>query len=342
MVVALASQLDVWAAPDSKVAVIVMQGAGGKAFCAGGDLHGLYRSMVRAHAADPRDNDYARRFFATEYRLNHRIHTYPKPILCWGDGIVMGGGMGLMMGASHRLVSETSRLAMPETGIGLFPDVGATWMLNRLPGRTGVFLALTGASIHAADALYAGLADFRIERADWPALLERLLTLPWANARKADDDLLRRAIAGFAPGDTDTGPLQRHAALIDTLCGHAELEEIVAGLSGLAADEDPWLARAAKNLERASPGSVRLAYSLQQRGKTLSLADIFRLEYAAALGCAAHGDFAEGIRALLIDKDKNPHWQPSALAQADEHWVDDLLRLDAFSASAPHPLADLR
>ena len=157
MVDALAAKLDAWAG-DSGLVLVVLRGAGDKAFCAGGDLHALYAGMREAGvggraAVDPLSIPYAREFFAREYRLDYQIHAYPKPILCWGQGIVMGGGIGLMAGASHRVVTETSRLAMPEIGIGLFPDVGGSWMLARAPGASGRFLALTGASINAADAI---------------------------------------------------------------------------------------------------------------------------------------------------------------------------------------------
>ncbi|WP_334167975.1 enoyl-CoA hydratase/isomerase family protein, partial [Achromobacter mucicolens] len=164
MVDLLADRLDAWAR-DPGVALVVLQGAGDKAFCAGGDLHGLYRSMTENTGKPSWSNTYARTFFEREYRLDYRIHTYPKPVLCWGHGIVMGGGIGLMMGASHRVVSETSRLAMPEVSIGLFPDVGGSWLLNRMPGRSGVFLALTGAQLNTSDAFFAGLADFRLNSA---------------------------------------------------------------------------------------------------------------------------------------------------------------------------------
>ncbi|MEI6839543.1 MAG: enoyl-CoA hydratase/isomerase family protein, partial [Alcaligenaceae bacterium] len=142
----LAKKIEVWA-NDPKLAVLVLKGAGDKAFCAGGDLHALHHSMVDNQGRAAIENQHAGTFFAEEYALDYRLHTFPKPILVWGDGIVMGGGMGLMIGASHRVVTDTSRLAMPEISIGLFPDVGGTWMLNRLPGKTGLFLGLTGAQI---------------------------------------------------------------------------------------------------------------------------------------------------------------------------------------------------
>ncbi|MDO9024349.1 enoyl-CoA hydratase/isomerase family protein, partial [Zwartia sp.] len=174
----LARQLEQWAL-DASVAVVILKGAGDKAFCAGGDLHSLHHSMMANASGKPEDNHYAATFFAEEYALDYRIHTYPKPILVWGDGIVMGGGMGLMMGASHRVVTETTRMAMPEISIGLFPDVGGTWLLNRLPGHAGLFLGLTGAQLHASDALFAGMADYHVLREKWTVLLSALTAKSW-------------------------------------------------------------------------------------------------------------------------------------------------------------------
>jgi len=181
--------------------------------------------------------------------------------------------------------------------------------------------------------LYAGLADDRVARGDWPELLASFQAQPFEDARSVNEGLLRRAIARIAhrrvrPADQASqpaGPLEQHAALIATLCGHDDLDKMVSNLRALSSHDDPWLSRAGGNIERACPGSQRLAFSLQQRGRTLSLAEIFQLEYTATLGCVAHGDLAEGIRALLIDKDKNPRWQPKTLAEADEQWVENLL-----------------
>jgi len=159
----LDARLQRWA-DDERIVCVLLQGAGEKAFCAGGDLRALYQSMQTYRASGSDDiltNTYAADFFALEYRLDYRIHTYTKPIICWGHGIVMGGGIGLMAGASHRVVSEHSKLAFPEITIGLFPDVGGSWLLNRVPQYGGRFLALTGAPLNAGDAIYARLADYR-------------------------------------------------------------------------------------------------------------------------------------------------------------------------------------
>src|SRR5690606_32749789 len=193
MVDLLAERLSAWSR-DEGVAMVVLQGAGGKAFSAGGDLHGLYRSMREHQGQGAWANPLARDFFEREYRLDYQIHTYPKPILCWGHGIVMGGGVGLMVGASHRVVSETTRLAMPEISIGLFPDVGGTWMLSRLAGGVGLFMALTGAQLRAADCQLLGLADYTLDSSQWEALLAGIRGSSWSENRLENDSGLRRLL----------------------------------------------------------------------------------------------------------------------------------------------------
>lgn len=335
----LDAQLVAWA-NDECVAVVVLQGAGEKAFCAGGDLHGLYRGMREyrdSGSRDIRDNVHARAFFETEYRLDHRIHTYTKPLLCWGHGIVMGGGIGLMSGASHRVVSERSKLAFPEITVGLYPDVGGSWLLNRVPDRAGLFLALTGAPLNAGDAIHAGLADSCIAQAQRDAVLAAILQGDWRGDADADRQHLTALLASFAQA-APAGPLQQHAALIAALCAHDDLETVAAAIAAIEHD-DAWLQNAKTALADGAPGSARLGVELQRRAAALSLADTFRLEYVVSLHCAAHGDFAEGIRALLIDKDRQPRWNPSTLSQATPAWAETF-----FTAPWPadaHPLADL-
>lgn len=188
MVHLLAPQLRQWA-EDPEIAMVLLQAQGEKAFCAGGDLQKIYTSMREHHASPARDdirgNRYAAEFFEHEYRLDYEIHTYPKPILCWGHGIVMGGGIGLMAGCSHRVVTERSRLAMPEITIGLYPDVGGSWFLSRTPGKLGAFLALTGALMNAEDAKFTGLADYRVAHANKQKVIDALLLQNWGDGDDA-------------------------------------------------------------------------------------------------------------------------------------------------------------
>ncbi|MCC8559372.1 enoyl-CoA hydratase/isomerase family protein [Xanthomonas vesicatoria] len=341
----LDAQLQEWAG-DAQIACVVLRGAGDKALCAGGDLHGLYQSM-RAHRdavpdaaqrrARPQDNPYAAAFFEEEYRLDYRIHTYAKPLLCWGHGIVMGGGIGLMSGASHRVVTERSRLAMPEISVGLFPDVGGSWLLRRVPHGAGLFLALTGAPLNASDAIYAGLADVRLEHAQYSAVLDALSAHAWTGDAGNDREQLGAFLQGIAQ-PLEPGPLQLHAALIAQLVSGDTLEQVVDAIAALQS-EDGWLQAARATLAAGAPGSARLAWELQRHPGTATLAETFRTEYVAALHAAAHGDFAEGILALLIDKDRQPQWQPASLSAADTQWAAGFF--NAPWPAAQHPLADL-
>src|SRR5450830_902534 len=232
MVHLLTPQLRAWAA-DPAIAMVLLQAQGDKAFCAGGDLQQLYRTMREHHASPARDdirgNRYAAEFFEHEYRLDYEIHTYPKPILCWGHGIVMGGGIGLMAGCSHRVVTERSRLAMPEITIGLYPDVGGSWFLSRVPGKLGAFLALTGALMNAEDAKFTKLADYRIAQADKQKVIATLLQQAWG----AGDDhavlgrLLQQAEREVAAEVVfPPSVLREHFDLINTLCSGQSVPEI--------------------------------------------------------------------------------------------------------------------
>lgn len=340
MCMLLAGQLRLWA-DDPDIALVVLNGAGEKAFCAGGDLHGMYKGMLENAGGDAWSNAYAREFFAVEYRLDYQIHTYPKPVLCWGSGIVMGGGVGLMMGASHRVVSETTRYAMPEISIGLFPDVGGTWMLSRLAGGVGLFMALTGAQLRAADCQLLGLADYTLDSSQWEALLAGIRGSSWSENRLENDSGLRRLLLGLQAAEpAPPGPLQKHHALIRRACDGSDLEGICANVAALAEHDDAWLKRAAATFQAGSPGSARLSFTLLGRARLMALPDVFRLEYIVSLQCGVQGDLREGIRALLIDKDRQPKWNPASLQQASDAWVQRFFKAP-WPDTVTHPLADL-
>lgn len=326
---------------DSSIALVILRGAGDRAFCAGGDLHSLYAAMLENTGGDAWNNPYAREFFDVEYRLDYLIHRYTKPILCWGSGIVMGGGVGLMMGASHRVVTDTTRFAMPEISIGLFPDVGGTWMLSRLPDGIGMFLGLTGAQLGASDCLLMGLADHQVPADSFDTLLDEIQGATWSDDRDRNDSALRRILIAGKPADSgEPGPLQTHFAAIREACGGTDFDAVCAGIQEWAQHSDPWLQRAARTFSTGSPGSARLTFELLHRVRLLSLADVFREEYIVSLQCGVQGDFQEGIRALLIDKDKKPVWSPATLEQASEAWVQRYFQAP-WPDNQPHPLADL-
>jgi len=344
MVQLLTPQLRQWA-KDPDIAMVLLQAQGEKAFCAGGDLQQLYRTMREHHASPARDdiraNRYAAEFFEHEYRLDYEIHTYPKPILCWGHGIVMGGGIGLMAGCSHRVVTERSRLAMPEITIGLYPDVGGSWFLSRVPGKLGAFLALTGALMNAEDAKFTKLADYRIAQADKQKVVDALLLQNWG---EGDDKALLGRVLQQAERDVAAdvvfapSALRDNFDLINALCSGQTVPDIVDAILALKSD-NPWLQKAVATLNAGAPGSAWLSLALQERVRYMSLAEVFRLEFVVSLHCAARPDFVEGIRALIVEKDQKPQWNPARLVDATPAWVEGFFA-DPWPA-AEHPLADL-
>ncbi|MDP2227915.1 MAG: enoyl-CoA hydratase/isomerase family protein [Moraxellaceae bacterium] len=321
-----------WAS-DERVVAVFLQGAGQKAFCAGGDVRRICVGVRENGIEDP----YAQQFFTAEYRLDYLIHTYPKPVIVWGQGIVMGGGTGLMCGASHRVVTENSRLAMPEISIGLYPDVGGSHFLSRLPGRLGLFIGMTGVNLNAADALYAGFADHVLEGERRELVVAELLALAWS----ADATLHAAQVTGLL--DAGERPLlaasalQAHEAVIEERTSGAGLADIYKALTAPVVD-DAWLDRTAKTLAKGSPTSAALIHRQWLRGRDMSLADVFREELTLSTQCARHPDFIEGVRALLVDKDNTPRWQPATLDAVTEAWIDGHY-VEPWKGE--HPLASL-
>lgn len=337
MIDLLGPKLAAWA-NDPAIACVVLLGSGEKAFCAGGDVVGLYHSM-REHPGGP--NPLAERFFSTEYRLDYQIHTYPKPILCWGHGIVMGGGIGLMAGSSHRVVTERSRLAMPELGIGFFPDVGGTWFLNRMPGRLGLFLGLTSAPFNASDAIFAGMADYVIAADRREALFAALAEAKWSDEAAQNHEQLSVLLRRFDDDSREIRPPSRvveHFDAIQRITDHTNVAGILQALRAHAGS-DEWLKAAAATLERGSPMAAEVIFAVYRRGRHWSLKETFIRELDLAVQFTRRHDFAEGVRALLVDKDRQPRWQPLDLAEVDPAEVEAHLQTPTgFERS---PLADL-
>lgn len=288
MLEGLRDWLDIWES-DSRVRKVVLRGAGDKAFCAGGDVRAMHDSVKTGGTLHER-------FMAVEYALDYRIHTYPKIVVAMIDGIVMGGGMGLSQGAAVRIVGDRTKMAMPETLIGLFPDVGGSYFLSRVPGELGTYLGLAGPTIGAADAIYCGLADVNVGEERRPEL------------------------AALRPA-------------IDHHFAHDCVEAITASLA--AETREPyrdWAQRTGHALEARSPTMLAVTLEQLRRGRLMSLAECFRMELNLIHGAFAHADLIEGIRAMIVEKDRKPRWQPRA-------------PLEAFFAprwSAPlHPLASL-
>ncbi|MGQ9365802.1 enoyl-CoA hydratase/isomerase family protein [Azospirillum sp. A39] len=290
-----------WAA-DPAIACVVIQGAGEKAFCAGGDIRALYDASVAG------DRAFLESFFGEEYRLNRLIHTYPKPYVALIDGITMGGGVGLSVHGPFRVATERTVFAMPETGIGFFPDVGGTHFLTRCPGRTGLYLGLTGARLRTADAHHVGVSTHVVPAAGLDALVGEL-----AERHAADHGAVRTVLDRHhrAP---EPAALAARQGLIDELFAGDTLHDV---LAALAASDDPWAADTLATLRTKSPWAMAVTFEQLRRGAGLPFDDAMRLEYRMAPRGALAADFREGVRAVIVDKDNAPRWRHADVAAVD-------------------------
>jgi enoyl-CoA hydratase len=300
MTLAAKVQLDAWAHDDAIKAVII-QGAGERAFCAGGDIRALYES---GKAGTP----YALDFYRNEYRLDATIKHFSKPYVALIRGIVMGGGVGVSVHGSHRIADESTVFAMPETGIGLFPDVGGSYFLPRCPGAIGMYLALTGARLKTADALYAGVATHFVPAAKWDALIAKI-------AEGAPPDAALQGLAEDVPGDY----LPQHHEVIDRIFALNSVEEILAALD---AEHTDWSRDTAKTIRTKSPTATKLAFRQIREGAKREFDDCMKMEFRMVNRVVAGHEFYEGVRATIIDKDGAPHWNPATLEDVSDVDID--------------------
>ncbi|RFP10114.1 MULTISPECIES: enoyl-CoA hydratase/isomerase family protein [unclassified Duganella] len=298
---------------DSGVAAVVIRSSSEKAFCAGGDIRFFYdagRATPQGGSALVED------FFTEEYALNHLIHFYPKPYIALIDGVVMGGGMGVAQGGPDcrvRIVTERTRMAMPEVNIGLFPDVGGSYFLARAPGKLGCYLGVTGVTIGAADALHAGLADHFVPGSEMAALSALLEATPGAE--------LAEAIAAFAaPFKAAAGDskLAAERAAIDRHFGAGSVPAIIASLK---TDDSAFAQKTLQVMATRSPLMMCVTHELVQRGAALDVADCLRMERTLVRHNFEDGEVIEGVRALVIDKDNAPQWKPASLEEVSEAMV---------------------
>ncbi len=318
---------------DGNITAVLLRGTPkegrGLSFCAGGDIHFLHHSAI---AGDPKMED----FFTEEYALNHLIHTYPKPYIAFMDGIVMGGGMGVAQGGRVRIVTERTKMAMPETNIGLFPDVGGGWFLSRCPGHSGEYLALTGQMLGAGDAIAFGLADGFMPS----SMRESLSDENTVGALATDADVLRHLRAQFQPAPEPV--LAREQAAIDR---HFSQPGLAAIMASLEKDTSPWAVETLGLLRKRSPLMMCVTLELLRRARHMSLADDLRMErdlvrHSFHLRPGRDGETVEGIRALVIDKDQNPRWNPATVAEVTPDMVEAFFR-SPWPVHA-HPLRELR
>ena len=328
MVLAMAALFTRWSTDDS-IYAIVLRGAGEKSFCAGGDIRALRESAIN-------NGTLHHNFFVDEYRLDYQLHRYVKPVICLLDGIVMGGGMGISQGSGFRIVGSRTKMAMPETGIGLFPDVGGSYFLSR--SKVGLYLGLTGQMIKASDALYANLAD-RFMTIEAIATLVALLDTHKWSASPADD--IATLIDANATESAEAGTLAPLQSAIDRhFAPQKSVVEMIASLeseSNLAFQ--PWAGKTAALLKSRSPTLLEVTRRQLNRGSKMTLAECFRMELGIVYHCFEHGDLMEGIRAVILDKDNQPRWNPPSLSELDENAVAAF-----FTARwnvENHPLANL-
>ncbi|KRC81525.1 enoyl-CoA hydratase/isomerase family protein [Sphingomonas sp. Root241] len=290
---------------DSAIEAVLIDHAAGRGFCAGGDI----RMIAESGAGDGAE---AREFFRTEYQLNHALFTYAKPIVAFMDGITMGGGVGISMPARYRVATENTRFAMPETGIGLFPDVGGGWYLSRLPGRMGEFIALTGARLDGAECLALGIATHYLPVAALDGAKAKII---------ADPGSIPSILESFAVPAPEP-KIVAHYEVIDQLFAGQTVEGILAALE---ADGSFWSLAQRTTLRTKSPQAMKVSLHLIRQGRHMpSFEDEMRQEFAVASRVVQRPDFAEGVRAVIVDKDNAPRWQPATIEGVTDHVIDQI------------------
>lgn len=307
MAIALDAKLIEWA-DDASISAVLIKGTGEKAFCAGGDIVKLYNEGKAG-------GDYPKHFYHDEYVCNARVKHFPKPYIAFIDGIVMGGGVGVSVHGSHRIATEKTMFAMPETGIGLFPDVGGTFFLPRCPGKIGMYLGMTGDRLKAADSIYAGIATSYVSSADLEALENSLASMSFSDNPHQDIDQL---IAVYA-GDAGEAKLASIADKINQHFAHETAETVFASLAG---DEDEWAQKTLKGLKGKSPTSMKLTMRQIMEGAKSEFDECMKLEWRMVNRIIKGVDFYEGTRALLIDKDQSPKWSPATLEEVSPEDID--------------------
>lgn len=316
---------------DERVVAIVIEGAGDKAFCAGGDIVRLYSAI-----SEGIDQDYLERWFLAEYTLDYSLYSYPKPIICLGAGIVMGGGLGIMNGCSHRVVTESSSLAMPEVSIALYPDVGASWFLNQMPEGIGLFIGLTACRLNAADALMLSLADQYINSSQCASVIPKLCSVRWDGcAHQVVTSILSELGSASDSFRLPESMIERYYDDIVEVTRFDRLAEIVTAIAEKGVDHS-WWRKAQEMLAGGSPLATAIIYQQLSLSREYTLKQVFESEMVLTTRCCHRPELVEGIRALLIDKDKKPNWMFSKLDDVDSVYVDTFFQ----SPWKVNPLSD--
>lgn len=334
MVKKISALLDGWER-DPDIKMILITGNGEKAFCAGGDIRALYESICSKEGPIYADN-----FFEAEYRLDYKIHQYSKPVITIVDGIVMGGGAGLMFASSYRIATERTRFSMPEMGIGLFPDVGFTFEIKNFPEGVALFIMLTAANLNASDTGFCNITNQIIHSDDLTKFFDSLTTTTWGDSSKENhgllDSLLNKKEFKANLVDLKESKIEKELSTIQSLTNERDLVGVVDKILSYSTD-DQWFLKGKGVIQNGCPTTAHLIWLQNEKSSQLDLKEVFKFELTMATNVARNGEFKEGVRALIIDKDNKPNWKHSSIASVASSWVDEHL----VPIWNQHPLEDL-
>ena len=335
MILNIKNQLNKWKR-DPRLSAVFLHGEGDKAFCAGGDVKGIYSSIVSAREKNENPGQAVQPFFENEYRLDYLIHTYPRPVIVWGHGFVMGGGVGLFLAGSHKVVTESSSLSMPEISIGLFPDVGASYMLSRLPFEIGWYLTLTGCRLNSLEAQFLEIADFYFENADKEKVFQALVSSSFAD--KEELSLILKNIQKKNISSSQENWIEKNKNQIVSLFESKKLKDIYKKFCDNTIEADKIWKKNRQVFLQGSPTSAGIICEQLERAKTYSLKEVFQTDLVLALSCARGFDFSEGVKTLLVERKGLPKWKPDSMESVEE------LQIQEYFKSLPewtNPLRDL-
>ena len=313
MVKSILNHLENWE-KDNLIKMVIIEGAGEKAFCAGGDVVNL-RKQVLSEGGPP--TELSKNFFYDEYQLNYKINKFKKPFVALIDGVTMGGGVGVSMHGSHVVSTEKTIFAMPETAIGLFPDVGGGWLLSKLPSGVGLWLGLTGSRLYSYDLLKVGLSNYNVESKNIENLKTSIIEQP---SEKHDD--VSKIINSFSSVPLNNSTLEKNMDSIEIIFSQTSIAGILKSTSNLIEMGNEFARSTNNELMLKSPTSLKITLKQILDAKTMSLEDELVMEYRMVQKCQSSGDFYEGVRAMLVDKDRNPQWQPNSLEKVNDIWIN--------------------
>ena len=318
MILAIEDQLNKWK-ENPRLSAVFLHGKGDKAFCVGGDIKHVYSSIILARESGIDPGQALQPFFEHEYRLDYLIHAYPFPVIVWGHGFVMGGGMGLYLGGSHRIMTESSCLSMPEINIGFFPDVGVSYALGRLPFNVGWYLALTGYRLNSVEAHFLNLVDFYFENTDKQKVLQTLISSSFTG--KEEVSLILRNIQKKDVSSSQKNTIEKYKNKIAVLFHSKKLKDIYKQFYNSFEREDKIWEKSRQAFFRGSPTSAGIICEQLKRVGVCSLEEVFQMDLMLALNCVRGSDFAEGVKTLLVEKKGMPKWKPDSIEDVTESQI---------------------